>query len=711
MNKTKHLIRKYFARKQDKLSALPGFLGNEGGTVNVPNRPNYVYARIPGYPVAEVYNNRVAPLADLPVLIGTDPLQPSITQVLGVRSIARYGEDSETISPIQAHANTHRFMGDGPGGGSDVVWTELRQFLPWRLGPGGGLTVHVYRGVGYIDGAWQQVAPATTVDLSSYVPVTDDKVKFVLISIDTSGAITVTDGVEVDPADLGLDDIPAVPAGTAYALGAVRLYTGQTEIVEARTDTDIVDLRFPMWHTHDERSLPGISVEEEDGVPAASGVHTLKFPSNTVTDNGDGSASISFNGSINASAYIYSTCFWLDGTNRSLVLLVSADGQQFVPITIKPPYTVASDRYLQEPSIIWWDGFWYVCYTYGAVAGETSFQVIRSPDLINWTLIATVDMTAITGVKFVWAPEFFVDSDGTVRVYATCTINADWNHDFKVYEVHATAADLSTWSAPVEVTGTGMPASIIDAFMLKVGDTYYLWYKDNGPAECINYATSANPTSGFTQQASGDWAGWGARVEGPTVIQLPDGRYRAYFQHYEWDPYRATQWWSEASNLAGPWSAKVQVVAPWPIVHGSVLRVTDLDALATLLAASIQGPGGHWWEDTGDVGLVLNAGVNGAAGNQKDYIEFRLDGVVKAILKVDEATSGNPLETDAQLKSTVAPGTAPIQVTSPTMCPNLNAEMVGGKTVDELTARAGELLFDEGGNILLDDGNDGLYEG
>jgi hypothetical protein len=266
MNKTKHLIRKYFARKQDKLSALPGFLGNDGGTVVVPNRPNYVYARIPGYPVAEVYNNRVAPLADLPVLIGTDPLQPAITQVLGVRAIARYGEDGETISPLQAHASTHRWMGDGPGGGSDVLWTELRQFLPWRLGPGGGLTVHVYRGVGYINGAWQQVAPASTIDLSSYVPTADDKARYVLITIDTSGAVTATAGTEVAQTDFGLDDIPAHPADTAYVLGAVRLYTGQTEIVEARTDTDIVDLRFPMWHTHE-----GYALDQHDHSGAGDG--------------------------------------------------------------------------------------------------------------------------------------------------------------------------------------------------------------------------------------------------------------------------------------------------------------------------------------------------------------------------------------------------------------------------------------------------------
>jgi hypothetical protein len=397
-------------------------------------------------------------------------------------------------------------------------------------------------------------------------------------------------------------------------------------------------------------------------------------------------------------AYIYAASLWPDGTRQSLVLLASADGKSFIPITIKPPYAVDGTHYLQEPSIIWNAGYWWICYTYGLLsdASGTVFQIIRSPDLVNWTLVTSVSMSSITGVRHVWAPEFFVDDDGTVRVYVTCNTNGTLTDGFVIYETHATNAALTTWSTPVLVTGTGLPSSILDAYMLKSGGTYYLWYKDN-VTQYNCYATSTNPTSGFTEIHDGNWTNWGIKSEGPTIIPLPDGTWRAYLQHYENEntpSYTTTQWWSEALALSGPWSAKTQVVTPWPIMRGTVLRVTDPDALGMLLAATAQAPGGRWMEGTGDVGVVLNAGINAAAGNQKSYLDLQLNGVSKAVLKVDEGTSGSPLELNVPLKNTVADGTPPLQLTSKSLIVNLNSEMLGGKKLAELTLSAlGDLVL------------------
>ena len=54
--------------------------------------------------------------------------------------------------------------------------------------------------------------------------------------------------------------------------------------------------------------------------------------------------------------------------------------------------------------------------------------------------------------------------------------------------------------------------------------------------------------------------------------------------------------------------------------------------------------GGITASSTGNASLILDAGTGSQAGNQVSFIDFKLDGTVKANIAVNEATSGNPLE-------------------------------------------------------------------
>lgn len=320
--------------KQDALFGFPALLGNHDGVVEVPDYPSYVYYRI-GEQVGVAYNNRVPALRDLAVFIGKDPLQPHIEQVLGMRPAARYSEDDIPSSATQEHAETHRYMGSGLRGGTDPLWVELRQFMPFRATAAGDLAIYVHRGILWTGSAWETYETSDTIDLADELPTGDSKACYVLVTIDTSGDVITTTGSQVDQADLGLDDIPAAPADTAMVLAAVRLYTGQTEIVEARTDTDIIDLRYPYYHTHDERYTPSadmdldsladvtisspadkellayddssgewinqtaeeaglniVSIEEQDGTPAVAAVSLIKVSNGHLTDEGGGEVSI-----------------------------------------------------------------------------------------------------------------------------------------------------------------------------------------------------------------------------------------------------------------------------------------------------------------------------------------------------------------------------------------------------------------------------------
>jgi hypothetical protein len=265
-SRVRYRVKQALEKKQDALDGAVAWLGNDAGAVDVPGAPGRVYARV-GDATVEVTNQRVAPDWGLPVVIGYDPLQPRLLQVLSTRALARYGEQGvATAGAVGRHGKTHRWL--AADGGDDVVFAELRQFLPLRLGPAGGLSVEVYRGLVWAAGGYVEV-PTTTINMSAYVPQYmlsgAGKARLVLVTISTAGAVVVTPGAEVDANALALSDLPDAPANALYTVGAVRLYTDQTEITEARTSTDVIDLRFP-GAARDNRSLTSIILYHGAGV-------------------------------------------------------------------------------------------------------------------------------------------------------------------------------------------------------------------------------------------------------------------------------------------------------------------------------------------------------------------------------------------------------------------------------------------------------------
>ena len=72
---------------------------------------------------------------------------------------------------------------------------------------------------------------------------------------------------------------------------------------------------------------------------------------------------------------------------------------------------------------------------------------------------------------------------------------------------------------------------------------------------------------------------------------------------------------------------------------GNVSIGNTLNATGAITAA-----GGLNASSTGNASLILDAGTGSQAGNQVSFIDFKLDGTLKANIAVNEATSGNPLE-------------------------------------------------------------------
>lgn len=276
-----------FEQKADKPVYMPALLGNGMGQVNT-GIDGLVWVRVNDMPTTAVCTV-LPPVNDLPVWVYKPVFDPTRYYVQGQRI---YGTDDPIQSGSDAHAEQHRLFGSGAKGGTDILWIDPRQILGLRIyGIENTLQIgiipwHVmigdtYKLIGTVDSEGNYTAEV--VDLSENVVTTEDKARFVLITLDDDGEVVATAGSEVDIDALDISvDLPAIPADTRIVLGAVRMYWGQVQIEEGRSNTDIVDLRWLFWHRHEGSEL-ALDIGDLGDV--------------TITDLGDGEIIVSSSGS------------------------------------------------------------------------------------------------------------------------------------------------------------------------------------------------------------------------------------------------------------------------------------------------------------------------------------------------------------------------------------------------------------------------------
>ncbi len=279
------------------------------------------------------------------------------------------------------------------------------------------------------------------------------------------------------------------------------------------------------------------------------------------------------------------------GTNnprseQKLRLWVSRDAQTWRPLTADWVYEDphgATGGNVRDPSIVWRGGAWWIAYTNDQVNGVNTPQwsLARSVDLLHWTWVADISTASVAGALNNWAPEFFVDSDGSLHVLVS--INSKTGVDrFQIYETHPTdAAGLTAWSPPIRVSGDGIPANAIDPFVLKQDGTYFLFWKDDTH---LNLGVSASTSlTGPYQSVNPHITADGTNCEGPNVIPLSQGVWRLICDQRRSQGLR----FADGSDGFAAWTSLARVTADpqgiWN--HGTAIRVTDPAARASLEAA------------------------------------------------------------------------------------------------------------------------------
>lgn len=230
-------------------------------------------------------------------------------------------------------------------------------------------------------------------------------------------------------------------------------------------------------------------------------------------------------------------------------------------------YTPPSNRIRDASVFRHTDGYYYITYTTHTWQDtSTTIGFARSSDRLNWTFL--YDYTVpVAGLSRAWAPEWFVDSDGSVNIIVSCSVTSDeWI--FTPYLLKATNSALTAWSSPVALSGIG--ANHIDTFIVKIGSTYHAFTK-NETTKYIEYATASSLTGTYTISRTGNWAGWGGTREGPALVQLDNGGWRIFFDGYGDGSY----YFSDSYDTFATWSApKALPVVSGTARHFTVIRET-----------------------------------------------------------------------------------------------------------------------------------------
>lgn len=130
-DKLRQTVQDAMDAKQDVQKVFFGYLGNADGTVIVPGKPNYVYVTLSDGMCAQAYNTVVPSIAHLPVVCGYDIKQKrsDLFRILDIRNVPRNGT-TESAFYVDKHHTSHEWLNGDIGGGTDLVYVQLRQFIP-----------------------------------------------------------------------------------------------------------------------------------------------------------------------------------------------------------------------------------------------------------------------------------------------------------------------------------------------------------------------------------------------------------------------------------------------------------------------------------------------------------------------------------------------------------------------------------------------------
>ena len=243
----------------------------------------------------------------------------------------------------------------------------------------------------------------------------------------------------------------------------------------------------------------------------------------------------------------------------------------------------STEKKMRDPFILQGpDGIWHCIWTINWESDKIGYA--SSKDLIHWGRQSYIPvMSELAEARNCWAPEMIYDEENKQFIIfwaSTIKVNGEWvveegtKYDHRMY--YTTTKDFKTFAPAKVFFDPGY--NVIDATIRKVGDTYYMIYKDERelptPQKTLIVATSKNAEGPYTTSGEPFTKSW---VEGPAIVQLPDSSFLVLMDAYREKTYEAMRTkdfvtWENVSD-------KLSMVVP--ASHGTVVKTSraTVDAL------------------------------------------------------------------------------------------------------------------------------------
>lgn len=184
---------------------------------------------------------------------------------------------------------------------------------------------------------------------------------------------------------------------------------------------------------------------------------------------------------------------------------------------------------VRDPAIIFDSGYYWVAYTSGNYGRHASFGLLKSTDLLNWTLVGEI-ACAVPGAtgQLTWNPSFFRDGDGSVHILIAISPDGAPSispiPNLRAHEIHPANADWTQWSTPVPLA---LPSTNTNEFFAwREGATYHAIYVDFQQNARWIHVTSNNLISGWGGAVALGHDSW----EGGQMLKKPNGGYRLFIE-------------------------------------------------------------------------------------------------------------------------------------------------------------------------------------
>ncbi len=271
-----------------------------------------------------------------------------------------------------------------------------------------------------------------------------------------------------------------------------------------------------------------------------------------------------------------------------MLVAASTDGVNFRNVSDNNESLYSPVNGVRDPSVIYWQGQWFMVYNYGPSIEPIVF-LLKSSDLLHWEPLGSLRLAPTVpdvghhpnGINI---PQWIVDKEGNIHIFGNVSNN---NHSVEIHPLSAdpsTWSDQDNWSAVTTITdNNGEPLVLGNAFVALRNGTYYMVFNEVDVSFSKYYMRTSTDLISWSESRllEIDNSGFGDTSESQNIMFLSDGTLRFYISASNAE--RNMIWHVDSTDLGVTWESPELLTfsgfAPKNINWAHIARITDPDAL------------------------------------------------------------------------------------------------------------------------------------